>query len=88
MLDIKWIRENPKAFDNALIARGMEPLSEKVLTLDKERREMISLIQELQHARKQKSQAIGMVKDKTSKSFENAKANKNENRAFHIIIFF
>ena len=34
MYDIKWIRENPEAFDNGLKRRGLEPLSAKLLALD------------------------------------------------------
>ena len=32
MLDIKWIRENPEAFDNALKSRGLEKAAQ-LLTL-------------------------------------------------------
>ena len=34
MYDIKWIRENPDAFDRGLKRRGLEPLSGKLLALD------------------------------------------------------
>lgn len=34
MLDIKWIRDNKKAFDDQLVKRGIAPLSEEISTLD------------------------------------------------------
>ena len=38
MHDIKWIRENPEAFDAGLKRRGLEPESAKLLALDEKRR--------------------------------------------------
>jgi seryl-tRNA synthetase len=38
MHDIKFIRENPQAFDAGLAARGMEPQSEAILAIDAEAR--------------------------------------------------
>ena len=38
MLDIKWIRENPEAFDKALKNRGQEARSRQVIDLDEARR--------------------------------------------------
>lgn len=78
MLDIKWIRENPKEFDRLIKMRGYEPLSSKILNLDEERRQLITLIQQLQHARKEKSKALGYLKDKSPKDFENAKKDVHD----------
>src|SRR5258706_1246563 len=38
MHDIKWIRDNPDAFDAALKRRGLEPLSSSLLPIDERRR--------------------------------------------------
>ena len=38
MFDIKWIRDNPDAFDAGRRARGLEPLSAALLSLDDRRR--------------------------------------------------
>ena len=34
MPDLKWIRDNPDAFDAALTRRGLEPLSSSLLAID------------------------------------------------------
>lgn len=62
MLDIKWIRENPKNFDAAMNARGQEIRAAEILLLDEEKRKKISLIQELQAKRNKFAQEIAVVK--------------------------
>ena len=62
MYDLKWIRENPKAFDDALVKRGLEPLSEAVLGLDGERRAHLHTLQEAQTRRNAASKQIGQAK--------------------------
>src|SRR5690606_26697063 len=62
MLDIKWIRENPKSLDQALKRRGAQPLSTQVLTLDSERRTYQTQIQELQNERNTLARKIGEAK--------------------------
>ena len=51
MLDIKWIQENPKKFDDAMIARKSKFRSQDILILYEEKKQKISLIQELQAKR-------------------------------------
>ena len=51
MLDIKWIRENPEAFDQAMQNRNQQIRSENLLKLDEEKRKIITQIQELQSER-------------------------------------
>ena len=58
MHDIKWIRDNVDHFDSALKKRGLEPLSQLILELDDAKRQSITLIQKLQHARKEKAELI------------------------------
>lgn len=73
MLDIKWIRENPEAFDEGLKKRGLPPHSQRVLRLDAEKRDLITQIQELQQVRNDTAKALSQIKDKQSAEFEQAK---------------
>ncbi|KAA6404864.1 serine--tRNA ligase [Candidatus Tokpelaia sp.] len=59
MLDIKWIRENAKALDEALAARNIAPRSSFLLELDKKRRAHIALLQDMQTRRNRVSGEIG-----------------------------
>lgn len=72
MLDIKWIRENPEQLDKLLAKRGVKPISAEILRLDENKRQLLTLIQQLQHARNEKSRSLGFIKDKTTKEFEKA----------------
>ena len=78
MLDIKWIRENPEEFDRLLASRGQKPRSEEVLSLDEEKRQLTTLVQQLQHARKEKSKELSLIKNKASKEFERAKKDADD----------
>lgn len=62
MLDIKWIRENPEAFDNALKNRGLEKAAQSVISLDEARRHTIQAVQDMQNRRNQLAKQIGDVK--------------------------
>ncbi len=62
MLDIKWIRENPAAFDRALARRGAAPSAEAVLGLDEERRAHVQKVQSAQERRNSASKEIGKAK--------------------------
>ena len=62
MHDIKFIRENPEAFDAGLARRGVEPLSGSILALDEECRNYGTLFQEAQAKRNQTAKAIGQAK--------------------------
>jgi len=64
MHDIKWIRENPEAFDEGLKKRGLEPQSAALIALDKTRREAQTRAQEIQQERNALSKQIGMAKSK------------------------
>lgn len=68
MHDIKWIRENVEEFDKALKKRGIEPLSKVILELDEDKRQLVTLIQKLQHAKKEKAELI--AKQANSASYE------------------
>jgi seryl-tRNA synthetase len=62
MHDIKFIRENPQAFDAGLQRRGVEPAASAILALDTERRAVATRMQEAQNRRNDASKAIGAAK--------------------------
>ena len=59
MHDLRAIRENPDAFDEALSARGAEPVAGKILAIDERRRALTTRLQEGQERRNEASKAIG-----------------------------
>lgn len=64
MHDIKSIRENPAAFDEALGKRGLMSQSAAILKLDEEKRTLQTELQELQGKRNHFAKAIGHAKAK------------------------
>lgn len=62
MHDIRWIRENPKAFDNGLKMRGDAPRSQELIALDDKRRAHVAKLQEIQERRNASSKEIGKAK--------------------------
>src|SRR5712664_1835749 len=62
MHDIKWIRDNPAAFDAALKRRGLEPLSASLLAIDGRRRTAILKSEQAQARRNSASKEIGDAK--------------------------
>ena len=64
MHDIRFIRENPAAFDAGLKKRNLAPLSAGILEIDKRRRAAISESEAIQARRKSLSQQVGMAKRK------------------------
>lgn len=59
MHDIKWIRENPEAFDAGLAKRGLEPLAQHLISMDEKRRSIIQKLQDMQSRRNAASKEIG-----------------------------
>ena len=59
MHDLKYIRENPKDFDAALIRRGAAPVAASILALDENRRAILTEMQNAQARRNEASKAIG-----------------------------
>lgn len=78
MIDIKWIRENPKDFDEALKKRGLDSLSQKILELDEKSRHQIGKIQELQQKRNEIAKSLGAIADKKGEEFQNARKEAEE----------
>jgi seryl-tRNA synthetase len=70
MHDIRFIRENPEAFDRGLARRGLEPQSKRLIALDEVRRAAI-----------QKAEAAQARRNAASKDIGEAKKNKDEARA-------
>ena len=64
MHDIRFIRENPDAFDAAMARRGLEPQSGSILETDAKRRALQGQIQDMQSRRNVASKEIGMRKVK------------------------
>jgi seryl-tRNA synthetase len=71
MHDIRWIRDNPDAFDAALKRRGLEPLSASLIALDEKRRTAILASEQAQARRNAASKEIGDAK----KTKDNARAD-------------
>ncbi len=75
MHDIKLIRDNPQAFDAARARRGLEPVAEKLLSLDDARKAAISALQRAQERRNAASKEIGVaLKEKDQAKAEALKA--------------
>ncbi len=72
MHDIKWIRENPQAFDAALRRRGLAPLSGPLLAIDEKRRAAILASEQAQARRNSASKEIGEAR----KAKDDARAAK------------
>lgn len=67
MHDIRYIRENPEAFDAALARRGVEPVSAGILDLDARRRALTAKVQDGQARRNEASKAIGKAMGQSDK---------------------
>jgi seryl-tRNA synthetase len=62
MHDIKWIRENPDAFDQALARRGLSGEAQKLIALDERRRAAIQKAEAALARRNAASKEIGAAK--------------------------
>jgi seryl-tRNA synthetase len=81
MHDLRFIRDNPEAFDNALKRRNGMGYSQKILALDEKHRAAQTHLQHLQKRRNDVAKAFGMAKakgedtDAFSKEAEDIKDN-------------
>ena len=64
MFDIRWIRDNPEAFDAGLGKRGLAPLAAQMIALDSNHRAAQTTLQDLQRRRNEASKAIGAAKSR------------------------
>jgi seryl-tRNA synthetase len=62
MHDLRFIREQPDAFDQGLARRGLAAMSAQVLDLDAKRRAAQTAMQEMQQRRNEASKEIGAAK--------------------------
>ena len=70
MIDIKWIVENPEAFDKAMEKRGYDLKAKKIIELNNKRKENITELQELQSQRNSISKEIGILKSQKKDASE------------------
>jgi len=64
MFDIKWIRDNPKAFDEGLARRSLPARAQELIALDTTRRDAQTRAQEIQTKRNALSKEIGAAKSR------------------------
>jgi seryl-tRNA synthetase len=64
MHDLKWIRDNPDAFDRGLKRRGLAPMSPEIVRMEAAWRAAETEAQELQARRNRLSKEIGAIKAK------------------------
>ncbi len=64
MFDIRFIRENPDAFDKGLARRGLPARAGELVALDAKRRAALTAAQEIQTRRNALSKQIGQIKSK------------------------
>jgi len=77
MHDIKFIRQNPDAFDAALARRGLAPQSSEILKFDEEKRKIQTNVQALQSQRNELAKIIGPVAGKpTPEQLNNIKKSQ------------
>jgi seryl-tRNA synthetase len=62
MHDLRFIREQPEAFDEGLRRRGLAPIAPHILDLDAKRRAAQTAMQEMQQRRNEASKEIGAAK--------------------------
>lgn len=73
MLDIKWIKENKEEFEKQMLKRGVKVNSGELLQLYEDKRQLTTLIQELQQAKNKKSKRLAGLKTRSSREFEEIK---------------
>ena len=64
MFDIKFIRDNPDAFDAGIARRGLPPRAGEILAIDKDARKFTEVLNDLQTRRNAASKNIGAAKAK------------------------
>lgn len=74
MLDIKWIREFPEELDKALGNRSKGAISAYILSIDAQKREAMSKLQQLQSRRNELADLTGAAK----KNGENTSVYESE----------
>jgi seryl-tRNA synthetase len=62
MLDIKFVRTNPDTVRRALINKGVEVDLDRILSLDQERRQILTEVEQLKARRNEVSKQVGILK--------------------------
>lgn len=62
MLNLKWIIENPELFDKAMEKKTIKLKANKIIELDKKKREDLTKLQELQFQKNSLSKEVGKLK--------------------------
>lgn len=70
MIDLKWIVENPEAFNKAMEKRGYNMTAEKIIELNDKRKANIAELQNLQSQRNSISKEIGILKSQKKDASE------------------
>ena len=70
MHNINYIRENPVEFDNFMKTRGENPIANKIIEIDKVKRETQTVLQNLLAERNQISKSIGQLKSQKKDAAE------------------
>jgi seryl-tRNA synthetase len=81
MHDLKFIRQNPDAFDAGLKRRGVEPQSAAILKLDEDKRKYQAELESLLARRNQLAKQIGQAKAKKEDADGLMKEAKSNNAA-------
>ena len=71
MHNINYIRENPVEFDNFMKTRGENPIANKIIEIDKVKRETQTILQNLLAEKNQISKSIGQFKSQKKDVLEN-----------------
>lgn len=80
MIDIKAIRENPKAFDDGMKKRYLEPCAAKILSLDEEVRSLKTAVQNLLAERNKEAKEFAAKKHSQNTSDISIAADKLQER--------
>ena len=81
MHNINYIRENPTEFDNFMKLRDENPIANKIIEIDKVKRETQTVLQNLLAERNHISKSIGLLKSQkkdASKEMEKVEDIKNK----------
>lgn len=70
MIDLKWIIENPEAFDRAMERRNCEVRAKTIIELNEKRKADITELQDLQAERNSISKEIGVLKSQKKDASE------------------
>lgn len=76
MIDIKFIRQNPEAFDRSLEIRGKEKVSSMILELDTKHRTELTAMQQFQAERNRLAKEFGMLKKEGKDTSDNIKQSE------------